>query len=67
MARARVRRILCVADPRGAVDALARVLAVAGERGADAVAVVGDLRGARSTPDDYRAVFRMLGDADLPA
>ena len=67
MARTRVTRILCVVDPRGDVPALERAMAVAHERDVQAVALVGDLSGPRATTEDYRAVFRALADANLPA
>jgi Icc-related predicted phosphoesterase len=66
MTRHRVTRILCLADPRGAVGALERALALGHERDAHAVALVGDLSSAPASPEDYRAVFRALADADLP-
>jgi Icc-related predicted phosphoesterase len=66
MTRHRTTRILCVADPRGAVPALERALALGHERDAHAVALVGDLSSAPATPEDYRAVFRALADTDLP-
>jgi Icc-related predicted phosphoesterase len=67
MTRHRVTRFLCVADPRGAVPALERALTFAHERDLHAVALLGDLSGAPATPEGYRAVFRALADADLPA
>jgi uncharacterized protein len=67
MPRHRVTRILCAANPRGAVPALERALEAAHERDVHAVALVGDLSGAPATPEHLRAVFRALADANLPA
>src|SRR5687767_13664432 len=61
----RVTRILCAAEPRGSVDAIEGLLEVAGERDVHAVALVGDLSG--DGREDYRAVFKALGGAKLPA
>jgi Icc-related predicted phosphoesterase len=58
-------KILCAADPRGDVDAVERLVRVAGDRGADAIAVVGNLA-ADGTRASYRALFRALGAAGLP-
>jgi Icc-related predicted phosphoesterase len=62
-----VSTVLCVADPRGDVPALERALAVARERDVHAVALVGDLSDAPATSEDYRALFRALAAANLPA
>jgi uncharacterized protein len=64
----RIQRVLAVGPIRGAVEQLQRLLRE--ERSGlevDAVAVVGDLGAPWSKPDTYRAVFRALGEADLPA
>jgi Icc-related predicted phosphoesterase len=64
----RIQRVLAVGPIRGAVEQLQRLLRE--ERSGlevDAVAVVGDLGAAWSKPDTYRAVFRALGEADIPA
>jgi hypothetical protein len=58
-------RILCVADPRGDVATLERLLVSAAHPKVDAVAVVGDLAegGARAS---HRGLFRALGASGLP-
>jgi Icc-related predicted phosphoesterase len=65
MSSHKLSRILCLAEPRGDVDAVERVLRTAADHRADAVAVVGDLTagGARA---DHRTLFRALGDGGLP-
>ena len=65
MAR-RIRTLVAIADIRGEVERLERVFERLPETGADAVAVVGDLGAAWSKADTYRAIFRTLGEADLP-
>jgi uncharacterized protein len=64
----RTRKVLAVGPIRGAVEPLQQLL---GEElsglDVDAVAVVGDLGAAWSKPDTYRAVFKALGEAGLPA
>jgi Icc-related predicted phosphoesterase len=61
----RVQRLLCIADPRGSGEALQAMKEAATEGGADAVVVVGDL--SSDEGDDYRPVFRALGEIGLPA
>jgi hypothetical protein len=58
-----LNRIICLAEPRGDVDALARVLQ--SDHRADAVALVGDLT-ADGTRVGHRALFRALGAGGLP-
>jgi uncharacterized protein len=64
MTRTRVTRVLCAAQPRGAVDALERLLERAEDWGAQALALIGDLG---DGPEGYRETFRALGAAGLPA
>jgi uncharacterized protein len=65
MSSHKLNRILCLAEPRGDVDTVERVLRASADHQADAVAVVGDLTagGARA---DHRALFRALGAGGLP-
>jgi uncharacterized protein len=64
----RIQRVLAVGPIRGAVEKLQQLLDEEA-RGleVDAVAVIGDLGVAWSKPDTYRAIFKALGEADLPA
>ena len=63
-----IRRVLAVGPIRGAIEPLQRLLGEELPRlEADAIAVVGDLGTAWSKPETYRAVFKTLGEADLPA
>jgi Icc-related predicted phosphoesterase len=66
MSTQRVTKILCAAEPRGNAEAVERLLVIAAERGAHAVAVVGDLATAGDR-ESYRAVFHALGSGGLPA
>jgi uncharacterized protein len=59
-------QLLLVGGVEGDVDALERILR-AGDGDVDAVVLVGDLCAAWSRPDTYRAVFKALGRAGLPA
>jgi Icc-related predicted phosphoesterase len=59
-------KVLALGQVDGAVDVLDEVLRkAAGE--VDAVALVGDLGAPWSKADTYRAIFRKLGEAGLPA
>jgi uncharacterized protein len=58
-----VNRILCAGQPQGSADAVSRLLAVAEEQRAQAIALVGELG---SRDDGYREVFRALGAGRLP-
>lgn len=58
-----LNRLLLLADPRGDVDALERVLR--SDHRADAVALVGDLT-TDGTRAGHRALFRALGAGGLP-
>jgi Icc-related predicted phosphoesterase len=63
---ARQMRVLALGRVDGAVDALDEVLRRStGE--VDVVALVGDLGAPWSRADTYRAIFRKLGEAGLPA
>jgi Icc-related predicted phosphoesterase len=62
-----VTRILCVADPRGSAEALARVLETAADERVGAVAVIGDLSADHDRPSSLRAVFRALHKGGLPS
>jgi Icc-related predicted phosphoesterase len=63
---ARISRILCAADPGGSATAVERLVAVAGERDVDAIAVVGDLS-AGGEAAGYRSLFHALAATGLPA
>jgi uncharacterized protein len=65
--RGRVQRILCVADPGGAEEALQRLLEEVGEGDAEAVAVVGNLSNGDGSPQSYRAIFKALAADRRPA
>jgi uncharacterized protein len=67
MSSQRVTRILCAAEPRGSASALERVIDLAGGRDVDAIALVGDLGDGHGSPEAYRAVFRAIGAAGMPA
>jgi Icc-related predicted phosphoesterase len=60
-----LNRILCIAEPRGDVGAIERLLQAAAERRPDMVAVVGDLSSG-GTRASHRALFRALGASGLP-
>jgi Icc-related predicted phosphoesterase len=61
------RKLLAVAGIGGEVQALERLLEELPEDGdIDAVAVVGDLGAPWSKADTYRALFRVLGEANRP-
>jgi Icc-related predicted phosphoesterase len=63
-----VRTLLAVGPVHGEVEPLERLLAEPTSMAAiDTVAVVGDLGTAWSKTDTYRAIFRALGERDLPA
>jgi Icc-related predicted phosphoesterase len=64
MAAERVSRVLCAAAPAGSAEALDAVLAAGAERGAHALALVGDL-GADDF-DSLRSVFKALARGSLP-
>ncbi len=66
MSTHKLNRILCLAEPRGDVDTVERVLLTAADHRADAVALVGDLT-AGGTRAGHRALFRALGAGGLPA
>jgi Icc-related predicted phosphoesterase len=66
MARQRVTRVLCAAEPGGAPDAVEALLGTAEESDVQAIALVGDL-GGDSGADGLRALFKTLARSDLPA
>jgi Icc-related predicted phosphoesterase len=61
-----MNKLAAVSEIRGALDRLDRVLGELPARGADAVAVVGDLGAPSTKPEEYRAIFKALGRAGLP-
>jgi uncharacterized protein len=62
-----IRRVLAVGPIRGAIEPLQRLLGDELPRlEADAIAVVGDLGTAWSKREAYRAIFKTLGETDLP-
>jgi uncharacterized protein len=61
-----VRKLVAVAGIGGEVDSLEQLFGEMSERGADAIAVVGDLGAPWSKADTYRTIFRALGKADRP-
>jgi hypothetical protein len=61
-----VRKLVAVAGIGGEVHLLEQLFGELSERGADAVAVVGDLGAPWSKADTYRAVFRALGEGKRP-
>lgn len=63
----RVTRVVCAADPRGSGEAIERLLDAAGDRGADVVALVGNLSDGQRMAEGYRPVFRALGARRMPA
>src|SRR4051812_42116358 len=62
----RTTRVMCASDPRGSSEAVERMLEGAEESQVQAVALVGDLSGDRGE-EGYRAVFKALAKAGLPA
>jgi len=64
MARERVTRILCAAEPRGNAQAIDRLLEAAEHLDVQAVAMVGDLG---DGAEGYRSGFKSLGAGGLPA
>lgn len=66
MAR-QIRTVLTIAGIRGAVEPLESLLAELPDTGADVVALVGDLGAPWSKADTYRAIFKTLGAAQVPA
>jgi hypothetical protein len=61
-----VRRLIAVAGVSGEIRRLEQLFEEVPGSGADAVAVVGDLGAPWSKADTYRAIFRVLGEGDLP-
>jgi uncharacterized protein len=67
VSRNRVTRVLCAAEPRGSADALARLLEMAADADAQALALVGDLSDGEDKAGSYRSLFKVLGHGRLPA
>ena len=67
MSTQRLRRIMCVADPRGSERAVEDLLEVAKERDVQALALVGNLSDGQGRPEAYRSLFQALGHGGLPA
>jgi uncharacterized protein len=63
----RVHRILVIGDVRGASQQMDDLLQGLPEGSADTVVLVGDLAAPWDKPATYRAIFKALGAADLPA
>jgi Icc-related predicted phosphoesterase len=63
MSSEHVNRILCASRPSGAVEGIKRLLEVAAESGAQAIALVGDLGNGLEGP---RQLFHALGRAEQP-
>jgi uncharacterized protein len=61
------RTLLAVGGINGAVESLERVLDQLTEKPVVAVAAIGDLGAPWSKPDTYRAIFKALGRAQIPA
>jgi uncharacterized protein len=61
-----VRKLVAVAGIGGEVESLEQLFGEMSERGADAVAVVGDLGAPWSKANRYRAIFRALGEGERP-
>jgi hypothetical protein len=58
-----LQKVLCACEPAGSVDALGRLLSVAGETDAQAIALVGDLG---TGHHGYRELFGALSRARVP-
>jgi uncharacterized protein len=63
----RVTRVLCAADPRGSLDAVAALLHATEEAGVHALALVGDLQGGDGDEDQLRSIFKLLARSERPA
>jgi Icc-related predicted phosphoesterase len=66
MAR-RERKVLAVGSVRGALEPFQTLLGILPDTGADALALVGDLSGRAGDAGSYRDLFKMIGQARLPA
>lgn len=62
-----VRTLIAVGQVRGAVELLERLLERLPELNADALVLVGDLGTPWSKGSTYREIFKLLGEARLPA
>jgi Icc-related predicted phosphoesterase len=63
----RVKRILCIADPRGSAAAVEHLLTASPELGIGAIVMVGDVGGGADRSAAYRHVLSALAAADCPA
>jgi Icc-related predicted phosphoesterase len=61
----RTTQILCVAEPEGRGDAVEHLLEATGERGVDAIALIGGLTDGGAV-ENYRTLFRTIGASGLP-
>lgn len=61
------RKVLALAEPRGAVDYLSRVVDLVPELDVDAIVLVGDLAGEKNKPESYRQVLKALGNSPVPS
>jgi uncharacterized protein len=62
-----IQKVLAVGGINGDVDLLENLFEELGDEPIDAVTVVGDLGAPWSRAETYRALFKALGHADLPA
>jgi Icc-related predicted phosphoesterase len=62
-----IRKLVAVSGVGGEVEALERLLGEVPRDTVDALAFAGDLGAPWSKPETYRAIFRVLGEADRPA
>jgi Icc-related predicted phosphoesterase len=67
MTSSRIRKVAATGQIRGEVDLFGRLLDALTKTDADAIALVGDLGAPWSKADTYRAIFKALGEAGLPA
>jgi Icc-related predicted phosphoesterase len=65
MARRRVTRVLCAAEPAGLADAVEALIATAEEHDAQALALTGDLSGGDGATG-LRALIKPMAQGDLP-
>lgn len=62
------RKVLALAELRGELDYLERVVDLLPDLGVDAVVLVGNLAGAKGTKsEDYRRIFKTLGRSSVPS
>jgi uncharacterized protein len=65
--RGRLTRLVCAADPGGSSQAIELLLEAAGDRQAQAVALVGNLGGSDNRAETYRSLFGALAGSGLAA